>query len=110
MQNRYVCDFTGAIICQNGWKELNDVDQRNPLYPCLEPVCDYEGETCQNGICKAPDHCACEIGWEGTLCEICIPLPGCVHGNCSEALECNCMDGWTGPYCDTRKYKSKYKN
>ena len=48
----------------------------------------------------APDHCACEIGWEGALCNVCVRLPGCLNGDCTEALECNCHEGWTGGYCD----------
>ena len=60
-------------------------------------------ETCENGICTAPDHCACEIGWEGALCNVCVRLPGCLNGDCTEALECNCHEGWTGGYCDMRK-------
>ena len=57
----------------------------------------------ENGICTAPDHCACEIGWEGALCNVCVRLPGCLNGDCTEALECNCHEGWTGGYCDMRK-------
>ena len=64
------------------------------------PVCDPK---CQHGECRSPDLCACEIGWEGTHCDTCVPLPGCVHGTCENAMECNCEDGWEGGYCDIRK-------
>ena len=65
------------------------------------PICDPQ---CQHGECRAPNFCACEIGWEGTHCDTCVPLPGCDHGTCENALECNCEDGWDGAYCDIRKY------
>ena len=64
------------------------------------PICDPK---CQHGECRAPNFCACEIGWEGTHCDTCVPLPGCDHGTCENALECNCEDGWDGAYCDIRK-------
>ena len=63
---------------------------------------------CKHGICRSPNFCACEVGWEGTNCEICVRLPGCVNGNCSNELECNCYDGWAGSYCDIRKYTSDF--
>ena len=62
-----------------------------------------KGMGCKHGICRSPNFCACEVGWEGTNCEICVRLPGCVNGNCSNELECNCYDGWAGAYCDIRK-------
>ena len=86
-----------------GWKEPEELKLRDPLHPCPLPICDVDGETCQNGECKSPDFCACEVGWEGALCDICIPMPGCQHGNCTGALECNCADGWSGGYCEIRK-------
>jgi len=100
LTNRYICNSTGSVICQSGWKEPSDPEKRDELNPCPRPICGTDTETCVNGICTAPDHCACEIGWEGTLCDICVPLPGCLHGNCTDALECNCGTGWTGGYCD----------
>ena len=104
LTNRYICNSTGAVICQSGWKEPADIEERDELNPCPIPICGTANETCDNGICTAPDHCACEIGWEGALCNICVPLPGCIHGTCEEALECTCATGWTGGYCDIRKY------
>ena len=56
-----------------------------------------------NGICKAPDFCACEIGWEGANCETCLTLPGCQQGTCTNVFECNCEENWSGAYCDIRK-------
>ena len=100
LTNRYICNSTGSVICQSGWKEPEDHEERDELNPCPEPICGTDTETCENGICTAPDHCACEIGWEGALCNACVRLPGCLNGNCTEALECNCHEGWTGGYCD----------
>ena len=57
-------------------------------------------------MCVAPNTCACDIGWEGTRCEICLPLPGCKHGYCqNQAFECICQDenSWQGAHCDIRK-------
>ena len=48
--------------------------------------------------------CACEVGWEGNNCEICVRLPGCENGNCTNEFECNCHDGWSGACCNVRKY------
>lgn len=97
--NRYICASNGTIICQNGWKPCDDTEKEK-LEPCSIPICDPE---CQHGECRAPNFCACEIGWEGTHCDTCVPLPGCDNGNCTNALECNCYDGWDGAYCDIRK-------
>ena len=71
------------------------------MEPCSVPICDDPG--CNNGECRAPNFCACEIGWEGTHCDVCVPLPGCDNGHCEKALECICEDGWDGAYCDIRK-------
>ena len=98
--HRYLCDSNGTVICQNGWEHCNDAEKEE-LEPCLMPICDPK---CQHGECRAPNLCACEIGWEGTHCDTCVPLPGCDHGTCENALECNCEDGWDGAYCDIRKY------
>ena len=58
--NRYICDSKGNVICQPGWKEPDVETELNFLNPCLEPVC--QGG-CKHGRCKAPDYCACDIGW-----------------------------------------------
>ena len=102
--NRYICSAKGETFCQTGWKEPEDPNLKDELNPCPQPICDRHGETCSNGECRAPNYCACDIGWEGELCDICVCLPGCVHGNCTEALECNCFDGWEGGFCDVRKF------
>jgi len=93
---KYICDNDGNVICQSGWKNS---EPGNPLNPCSEPICHGEAG-CENGMCRAPDYCACEVGWEGARCEICIPLPGCEQGTCNNALECNCEDQWAGAYCE----------
>ena len=101
--NSYICTKAGEIICQTGWREPTDPDQRNPLIPCAEPICDHTNAGCVHGVCKSPNYCACEVGWEGMSCDSCIPLPGCKHGYCELALECNCESGYGGGYCDIRK-------
>jgi hypothetical protein len=101
--NRYICDSDGNVICQSGWREPIDRDDRDDLNPCTEPICDHNGQGCLHGECRSPDYCACEVGWEGANCETCVPLPGCDHGTCEHALECNCDDGFSGAYCDIRK-------
>ena len=97
---RYICNSAGEVFCQTGWEEPSDPSKIDPLSPCPVPICDVHGETCNYGVCEAPDYCACEIGWEGAICDVCIPLPGCQNGNCTEAMECNCRDGWTGGFCE----------
>ena len=74
------------------------------LYPCAEPVCDHNGKGCVNGICKSPNLCACDIGWEGLNCDKCIKLPGCKNGFCENELECQCEENWSGGFCQIRKY------
>jgi hypothetical protein len=32
----------------------------------LSAICN---PSCVHGTCSAPDVCACDIGWEGTLCD-----------------------------------------
>jgi len=100
MTNRYICNSEGQVFCQTGWEEPTDPNLVDALNPCPIPVCDVNGQPCEHGDCKAPNYCACEIGWEGAICDVCIPLPGCQHGNCTHALECNCMEGWTGGFCE----------
>ena len=42
----------------------------------------------------------CRVGWKGTLCDECIPYPGCLHGTCHAPFECNCTEGWGGLFCN----------
>ena len=65
---KYICDNDGNVICQSGWK---DSEPEDPLNPCSEPIC-HGTDGCANGLCRAPDYCACEVGWEGIIffCEI----------------------------------------
>ena len=102
MTTSYICDYKGNVICQSGWKQSSDPEEAKSN-PCSVPICNHDNETCAHGICRAPNFCACEVGWEGINCGVCIPLPGCVHGNCTMELECNCYEGWTGSKCDIRK-------
>ncbi|TRY80599.1 hypothetical protein TCAL_13863, partial [Tigriopus californicus] len=106
---RYICDDEANVICLSGWKEDPDWSKRDLRNPCPIPICDHHGETCEHGQCVRPDVCACEVGWQGHLCDTCIPLPGCVHGSCNATFECNCdlndqgAPMWEGAFCDQRK-------
>jgi len=100
-QARYICDSTGKVECLTGWKEKEY--NQDPHFPCAEPVCN---PPCQNGECKLPNVCSCDIGWEGLDCATCIDMPGCVNGGCTkdgepdEPLTCKCQDNWQGALCD----------
>ena len=48
----YICNTNGDIICQNGWMEPVDTDDRDPLSPCSEPIC---SNGCEHGTCVSPD-------------------------------------------------------
>ena len=98
----YTCDREGNVICQHGWTDIDSL--------CSQPICNFgqNGTTigCDHGICVEPQECACDIGWEGARCEICLPLPGCKHGYCqNQAFECICKDenSWQGAHCNERK-------
>ena len=103
---KYFCDINGNVICQMGWQMAEIESQRNELYPCSEPVCNFDGKGCLYGTCKHPNYCSCDIGWTGINCGMCIPLPGCRHGYCQNALECICETGWKGALCDIRKFQN----
>lgn len=51
-----------------GWKEPEIQGALNLLHPCLEPACDFNGVGCVHGQCRAPNYCACTIGWDGPNC------------------------------------------
>ncbi|TRY80742.1 hypothetical protein TCAL_15407 [Tigriopus californicus] len=108
--HRYICDDEANVICLSGWREDPDWSKRDLRNPCPIPICDYHGETCQHGQCVRPDVCACEVGWQGHLCDTCIPLPGCIHGSCNATFECNCdcndqgVQLWEGAFCEQREY------
>lgn len=44
--------------------------------------------------------CRCNYGWQGPLCDQCVPYPGCVHGTCGEPWQCTCEKNWGGLLCD----------
>jgi len=89
-QHYYACTKNGTVVCRNGYK--------NPENLCRTPVC--EPGCGSHGTCIAPNTCACQIGWDGNNCDVCLPAPGCVHGNCTVAFECNCDTGFQGGLCD----------
>ncbi|XP_067847125.1 protein delta homolog 1 [Heptranchias perlo] len=57
-----------------------------------------------NGYCETTGECRCQFGWQGELCDKCIPFPGCLHGICIKPWECVCDEGWTGSRCDTASH------
>jgi len=88
----YYCDQFGQIRCLPGWTD--------PENHCKTPICEVNNQTCVNGNCSKPFTCDCEVGWFGSFCEKCVPLPGCLNGYCNRSLECICNDGWSGMTCD----------
>lgn len=74
---RYTCDYKGQVHCTEGWADDEPEEDANR---CALPVC--EPKCKPHGLCTSPNFCACEVGWDGAHCEICIPMPGCVHGQC----------------------------
>ncbi|CAB4065666.1 unnamed protein product [Lepeophtheirus salmonis] len=95
LTNKYKCDSKGNIICLTGWS--------NPKEWCKIPICNLDGYSCQNGNCILPNTCACHVGWDGSICDKCIPRGGCRNGDCDKPFECNCSEGWFGYNCDKAK-------
>uniref|UniRef100_A0A3B3VLV2 Protein jagged-2-like n=1 Tax=Poecilia latipinna TaxID=48699 RepID=A0A3B3VLV2_9TELE len=50
--------------------------------------------------CLIPMYSRCNYGWDGPLCDRCLPYPGCVHGTCTEPWQCTCEKNWGGLLCD----------
>jgi len=88
-QRNYYCTVKGEIVCRNGYQ--------GPETFCKTPVCSPD---CKKGKCIAPELCACQVGWSGKACDVCLRRPGCVHGYCDEAFDCLCDDGYEGGLCD----------
>ncbi|XP_078516313.1 protein delta homolog 1 isoform X1 [Lissotriton helveticus] len=53
-----------------------------------------------HGFCESPGECRCQPGWQGELCDRCLPFPGCLHGKCTSPWQCVCQEGWVGSLCD----------
>ncbi|XP_006879135.1 PREDICTED: protein delta homolog 1 [Elephantulus edwardii] len=53
-----------------------------------------------HGSCEDDNVCRCQPGWQGPLCDHCVPFPGCVNGICFEPWQCVCNQGWEGHLCD----------
>uniref|UniRef100_A0A3B4ZWR4 Protein jagged-2-like n=1 Tax=Stegastes partitus TaxID=144197 RepID=A0A3B4ZWR4_9TELE len=59
-----------------------------------------QGCSPSHGTCSSPGECKCNYGWQGPLCDECLPYPGCVHGTCTEPWQCTCEKNWGGLLCD----------
>ncbi|XP_075883760.1 protein jagged-2-like isoform X2 [Nelusetta ayraudi] len=87
----YVCDQFGNTECMEGWTNLAS--------SCKTAIC-KQGCSPEHGTCSVPGECKCNYGWQGPLCDECVPYPGCVHGTCSEPWQCTCEKNWGGLLCD----------
>ncbi|XP_029688534.1 protein jagged-2-like isoform X3 [Takifugu rubripes] len=87
----YVCDHLGDRECMEGWTNLST--------SCKTAVC-RQGCSPEHGTCATPGECSCNYGWQGALCDECLPYPGCVHGTCGVPWECICEKNWGGLLCD----------
>ncbi|KAE8289443.1 Protein jagged-2 [Larimichthys crocea] len=87
----YVCDQFGNLECMEGWTNLTS--------SCKSAIC-KQGCSLEHGTCSMPGECKCNYGWQGPLCDECLPYPGCVHGTCSEPWQCTCEKNWGGLLCD----------
>lgn len=94
---RYTCDHEGNVHCADGWKDENPRDDSNR---CAVPNCEAE---CNHGMCTSPNYCACEVGWDGTCCDVCIPMPGCVNGACRKEV-INGLDEEIAQTCDCERF------
>jgi len=52
--------------------------------------------------------CRCKYGWQGPLCDECLPYPGCMHGTCLKPWTCTCEKNWGGLLCDKGKLNYRY--
>jgi len=98
---RYTCNHEGDVHCSEGWADEVPHDDTNR---CAIPKCDAE---CKHGMCTSPNFCACEVGWDGTGCDICIPMPGCVNGGC-KSEEINGILVEVAQTCDCHKFSDEH--
>jgi hypothetical protein len=41
---RYICNNKGDVICQAGWRNSDSPGFEVDMNPCLEPICDTDGQ------------------------------------------------------------------
>ncbi|XP_005951395.2 protein delta homolog 2 [Haplochromis burtoni] len=74
------------------------------LHGIITPPCAGQETDCNcsiaNSHCDEFRVCRCDPGWDGELCDRCMPMPGCVHGSCEQPWQCTCEPGWGGRFCD----------
>ncbi|TRY96132.1 hypothetical protein DNTS_015950 [Danionella cerebrum] len=62
-------------------------------------TCDQLGnQQCMEGW--TGQDCMQGYGWQGPLCDECLPYPGCKHGTCVKPYTCTCEKNWGGLMCD----------
>ncbi|XP_078492109.1 protein jagged-1b [Ciona intestinalis] len=85
----YICDKHGNKRCMEGWMGED----------CRTAICKL-GCSTEHGSCKQPHECICNYGWQGDLCNECVPYPGCEHGTCMVDWQCACDTNWGGLLCN----------
>ncbi|XP_060727662.1 protein jagged-2 isoform X1 [Tachysurus vachellii] len=85
----YECDHHGNPQCLDGWTGSD----------CKIAMC-KQGCSELHGSCTVPGQCTCSYGWQGPLCDECVPYPGCVHGTCVKKWDCICDRNWGGLLCE----------
>ncbi|GFS18128.1 protein toll [Elysia marginata] len=76
------------------------------LRPIEERRCAESGKICVHGKCQEDKSCACDVGYEGDLCDVKQCYLPCLHGTCykyevsENKVACACKPGWQGVLCN----------